>query len=145
MGSRRQARVIALETLFEADLAGHDPEETLERRLEEHPQATPDTVAYARRLVEGVVAHAAELDQRIAQAAPAWPIGQMPKVDKSILRIAFYEILVDNMAAPERVPVKVAINEAVELAKLYGGDSSSRFVNGVLGAVVAGRPPSPRR
>jgi transcription antitermination protein NusB len=145
MASRRQSRVIALETLFEVDLVGHDAEETLLRRLEEHPQATPETIAYARRLVEGILAHAEELDRRISQAAPAWPIGQMPKVDRSILRIAFYELLVDNMAAPERVPVKVAINEAVELAKLYGGDSSSRFVNGVLGAVVAGRPPSPRR
>jgi len=145
MASRRQARVIALETLFEVDLAGHDPEETLQRRIEEHPQASPEAVEYARRIVDEVLAQAGELDQRIAQAAPAWPIGQMPKIDKSILRIAFYEILVDNMAAPERVPVKVAINEAVELAKLYGGDSSSRFVNGVLGAVVAGRPPSPRR
>jgi transcription antitermination protein NusB len=145
MGSRRQARVIALETLFEVYLAGHDPEETLQARLAEHSEASQETVDFARRLVEGVVAHAGELDQRIAQAAPAWPFGQMPKIDKNILRIAFYEVLVDNMAAPERVPVKVAINEAVELAKLYGGDSSSRFVNGVLGAVVAGRPPSPRR
>jgi len=145
MASRRQARVIALETLFEVDLAGHDSEETLQRSIEEHSQSSPEAVDYARRIVSGVLAHVGELDQRIAQAAPAWPIGQMPKIDKSILRIAFYEILVDNMAAPERVPVKVAINEAVELAKLYGGDSSSRFVNGVLGAVVAGRPPSPRR
>jgi transcription antitermination protein NusB len=145
MGSRRQARVMALQALFEVDIAGHDPEETLRLRLDEHPQAAPETIEYARRLVEGVLAHAGELDQRIGQAAPAWPIGQMPKIDKNILRIAFFEVLVDNMAAPDRVPVKVAINEAVELAKIYGGDSSSRFVNGVLGAVVAGRPPSPRR
>jgi N utilization substance protein B len=145
MGSRRQARVIALQTLFEVDLAGHDAAETLQARLEEHPQIAPETAEYARRLVEGVLAHAGELDRRIAQAAPAWPLGQMPKIDKNILRIAFFEVLVDNMAAPERVPVKVAINEAVELAKLYGGDSSGRFVNGVLGAVVAGKPPSQRR
>lgn len=136
---------MALQALFEVDIAGHDPEETLRLRLDEHPQAAPETIEYARRLVEGVLAHAGELDQRIGQAAPAWPIGQMPKIDKNILRIAFFEVLVDNMAAPDRVPVKVAINEAVELAKIYGGDSSSRFVNGVLGAVVAGRPPSPRR
>lgn len=145
MGSRRQARVIALQTLFEVDLAGHSADETLQLRLDEHPQAVPETLEYARRLVVGVLAHAGELDQKISQAAPAWPIGQMPKIDRNILRIAFFEVLVDNMAAPDRVPVKVAINEAVELAKIYGGDSSSRFVNGVLGAVVAGRPPSPRR
>jgi N utilization substance protein B len=145
MGSRRQSRVIALETLFEVDITGHDAEEAIERRLEEHSEASPETVAYARRLVSGVLAHATDLDRRIAQAAPAWPLSQMPKIDKNILRIAFFEVFVDNMAAPDRVPVKVAINEAVELAKLYGGDSSSRFVNGVLGAVVGGRPPSQRR
>ena len=139
MGSRRQSRVIALETLFEADLTGHNREEILSSRLEENSQVPPETAEYARRIVEGVLANAANLDAKIAQAAPAWPIDQMPKIDKNILRIAFFEILVDNMAAPGRVPVKVAINEAVELAKLYGSDSSGRFVNGVLGAVVAGR------
>jgi transcription antitermination protein NusB len=138
MGSRRQSRVIALETLFEADLTGHNREDILSSRLEENTQIPSETVEYARRIVEGVLANVADLDAKIARAAPAWPIDQMPKIDKNILRIAFFEILVDNMA-PGRVPVKVAINEAVELAKLYGSDSSGRFVNGVLGAVVAGR------
>ncbi len=138
MGARRQARVIALQTLFEADAVGHSPEEILARHLEENP-TTEETAAYARRLVDGVQQHAEEADRLIAQAAPAWPLSQMPKVDKNILRIALFEVLFDNRA----VPVKVAINEAVELAKLFGSESSSRFVNGVLGTIAAGRAKQP--
>ncbi len=134
MGTRRQARIIALQTLFEADSVGHPAAEILTRHLEEMTTA-PDTASYAGRLVEGVRAHEAEIDRRIAEAAPTWPLSQMPRVDKNILRIAIFEAMLDNRA----VPVKVAINEAVELAKLFGSDSSSRFVNGVLGTIAAGR------
>jgi len=134
MGARRQARIIALQTLFEADSVGHPADEILARHLEENPTAE-ETATYARRLVEGVLQHVEEIDRLIAQSAPAWPLSQMPKIDKNILRIAIFEVLPDNRA----VPVKVAINEAVELAKLFGSESSSRFVNGVLGTIVAGR------
>ena len=138
MGARRQARIVALQTLFEVDSAGHPSAETLERNLEDGP-ASEETGAYAARLVDGVLAHAEEIDRRIAQAAPTWPLAQMPKVDKNILRIAIFEVLLDNRA----VPVRVAINEAVELAKLFGSDSSSRFINGVLGTIAAGRAGKP--
>jgi len=134
MGARRQARIIALQTLFEADAVGHPADEILARHLEENP-TTEETASYARHLVEGVLRHVEEIDRLIAQSAPAWPLSQMPKIDKNILRIAIFEVLLDNRA----VPVKVAINEAVELAKLFGSESSSRFVNGVLGTIVAGR------
>ncbi len=134
MGTRRQARIIALQTLFEVDLAGHPADEVLARHLE-GSAAREETADYARRLVEGVTSRVQQVDELIAKAAPAWPLNQMPRVDKSILRIAIFEVLFDNRA----VPVKVAINEAVELAKLFGSDSSGRFVNGVLGTIAAGR------
>jgi N utilization substance protein B len=133
LGTRRQARIIALQTLFEADLVGHAPTGVLARHLEDSP--TPEEPAsYARWLVEGVTAQSDEIDRLIQQAAPNWPLTQMPKIDKNVLRIAILEALLDNRA----VPVGVAINEAVELAKLFGTESSSRFVNGVLGTIAAG-------
>lgn len=138
--SRRQARVIALQTLFEYDSVGHPAAETLARHLEE-TQLAEEVADYAKTLVAGTLEHVGEIDAQIARAAPAWPLGQMPKVDKSILRIAIFELLFNNRA----VPVKVAINEAVELAKIYGGDSASRFVNGVLGTVVAGSAPQQKK
>jgi N utilization substance protein B len=129
--SRKQARVIAFQTLFEYESVGHSAEETLSRHLEE-TQLAEEVAEYARALVVGTLEHVREIDTRITRAAPAWPLAQMPKVDKSILRIAIFELLFNNRA----VPVRVAINEAVELAKSYGGESSSRFVNGVLGTVA---------
>ncbi|HLG50714.1 MAG TPA: transcription antitermination factor NusB [Chloroflexota bacterium] len=131
---RRQARIVAMQSLFEADLVGHDPLAVLERNLAEGEAGEVDA-AYARQLVAGVVEHRAEIDRILAQAAPLWPLEQMPPVDKNVLRLAIYELLFDN----RRVPMKAAINEAVEIAKIFGSDSSSRFVNGVLGTVAAGR------
>lgn len=136
--SRRQARVIAFQTLFEYESVGHSAEETLSRHLEE-TQLAEEVAEYAERLVRGTLEHLAEIDARIARAAPAWPLAQMPAVDKSILRIAIFELLMNNRA----VPVKVAINEAVEMAKTYGGDSAGRFVNGVLGTIASGQAPKP--
>jgi N utilization substance protein B len=81
-------------------------------------------------LVTGVIQNQERIDENIQSFAPAWPIEQIPAVDRNILRLAIFEILIDN-----KVPVKVAINEAVELAKTFGADSSSRFINGVLGSV----------
>ena len=86
--------------------------------------------AFVRELVSGVIQNKEKIDLNIQNFAPAWPIEQIPVVDRNILRLAIFEVLLDN-----KVPVKVAINEAVELAKTFGGDSSSRFVNGVLGSV----------
>lgn len=132
--SRRQARIVALQSLYEADLAGHDPIETLNRNLAEE-ECDAATAAYARHLVEGVVGCRADIDEKLKRAAPAWPLDQMPPVDKNLLRLAIYELLFDN----RHVPMKAAINEAVEIAKIFGSESSSRFVNGVLGTVVAGQ------
>ena len=134
MGSRRHSRIIALQVLFEVDTAGHDPEEALARRLEESP-TKPDVAEYASHLVVGVLAGAAQIDAWIAEAAPNWPLDQMPSIDKNVMRVAIYESILDNRS----VPVKVAINEAIDLAKAFGSDSSGRFVNGVLGAIAAAR------
>ena len=136
--SRRQARVIAFQTLFEYESVGHQAGDTLTRHLE-GTQLAEEVAAYAERLVKGTIEHLPEIDAQIARAAPAWPLAQMPAVDKSILRIAIFELLVNNRA----VPVKVAISEAVEMAKIYGGESSSRFVNGVLGTIASGQAPKP--
>ena len=126
---RRQARIFALQTLYEADTTGHEPLETLERLLQE-TDATEDVKAFAKELVNGAVAQRQHLDDVIARVAPAWPIEQMATIDRNILRLAILEILLNN-----RTPVKAAINEAVELAKSFGSDNSAKFVNGVLGSV----------
>ncbi len=129
---RRAARTVALQVLFEVDSTGHQPEEVLSRRVAEDALGS-DAVQYARALVGGVLQHVAAIDSLIQKAAPAWPFSQMARIDRNIIRIALYETLF----SPEKVPFKVAVNEAVELAKLFGSDSSSRFVNGVVGRVVS--------
>jgi len=128
-GTRRKARTLALQVLYEVDSAGHGVEEVLTRLLAE--EVLPEeNASFTRELVRGVIQNKERIDQTIQSFAPAWPIEQIPMVDRNILRLAIYEILLDN-----KVPVKVAINEAVELAKTFGSDNSSRFVNGVLGSV----------
>jgi N utilization substance protein B len=130
-GARRhQARILALQILFEVDLTAHDVLEVLARTLTD--QDVPEDIrTYADRLVRGALAHREEIDRYIATAAPAFPVRQLPLVDRNVLRIAIYELLHER-----DVPIKAAINEAVELAKRFGGDNSSRFVNGVLGTVA---------
>jgi N utilization substance protein B len=128
---RTQARIVALQALFEIDCVGHDPEVVLEYRLEDS-DLPPAGRAFVRMLVEGVLGRMTDLDELIAKYAPEWPVDQMAIIDRNILRIAIYEI-----ATAEHTPVKVAINEAVELAKVFGSGSSRRFVNGVLGSFVA--------
>jgi len=128
-GRRRRARVMALQALFELDTVGHPPEETIARHLETAP-ASREVEQFARELVEGVIANRNKIDQVISDTAPAWPLDQMAAIDRNILRLAIYEILIDN-----KVPMRAAINEAVELAKEYGGESSPKFINGVLGSV----------
>jgi N utilization substance protein B len=129
MGGRRKARVLALKALYEADVAGHNASQVLERLITEEA-AGGEAAEYARYLVRGVLAHRRRIDQVIRRKAPLFPLEHLSPVDRNILRIAIFEILVDN-----KVPVRAAINEAVELAKRYGNDSSPRFVNGVLGSV----------
>jgi transcription antitermination protein NusB len=125
---RRQARVVAFETLYEADLAHHRPGDILVRRGAER-SLDPETEAYARELLGGVLQHRSELDDIIQSRATAWPVSQMSAVDRNVLRLGLFECLYKSDA----IPVKVAINEAIELAKLYGSENSPRFVNGVLG------------
>lgn len=130
MKVRRRARITALQALFEVDTARHSPEFALNQRLEEEP--LPEAGAeFSRALLRGTLAHQSALDKIIQRIAPEWPIEQMAPVDRNILRLAAYEILFE-----EDTPPKVAINEAVELAKIFGSDSSSRFVNGVLGTLL---------
>lgn len=130
-GERHRLRAVVLQALYEIDAVGHKPDEALERQLDTVKMSSANR-DYARALVEGVVAARAELDVRISAHAPHWPVSQMSLIDRNILRLAIFEILQDN-----KVPVKVSINEAVELAKSYGGDNSYRFINGVLGAISA--------
>lgn len=131
MGVRRKARVIALQVLYEVDSVGHDVEAALAHLLAEG-RLPEENAAFARELVSGVIQNKEKIDQHIKNFAPAWPVEQIPLVDRNILRLAIFEILLDN-----NVPVKVAINEAVELAKMFGSDNSPKFVNGVLGSVSA--------
>ena len=129
---RHRVRITALQILFELDATDHAPDEVVARRVEEE-QLPPEGERFLRRLIFGVWEHYPYLDRIIEEAAPSWPVSQMPGVDKAILRIALYEIMIDET---EKTPVKAVINEAVELAKHFGSDNSSRFVNGVLGTVV---------
>ncbi|GER88472.1 N utilization substance protein B [Dictyobacter vulcani] len=121
--------MIALQTLYEYDIANHAPEEILQRHAEER-NLQPKVVEYASELVLGAYNHLTDIDAHIQSAAREWPLQQMARIDKNILRLAIYEILFNNT-----VPAKAAINEAVELAKTYGSETSSRFINGVLGTI----------
>ena len=128
-GVRRKARILALQALYETDSVGHEAVVALSRILASE-KLSEEGGAFAGELVRGVINNKEEIDQSIRRYAPAWPVEQIPTVDRNILRLAIFEILFDK-----KVPVKVAINEAVELAKRFGGDNSPRFINGVLGSV----------
>ncbi|HEX7593304.1 MAG TPA: transcription antitermination factor NusB [Anaerolineae bacterium] len=134
MRIRRQARALALKALFEIDCVGHKPEPVLDYLISDE-NLPPEGAEFAHNLVEGVTAHRAQLDEIIRQHAPEWPVDQLATIDRNILRIALYELQYSD-----DVPIKVAINEAVELAKLFGSDTASRFVNGVLGAFLVRHP-----
>lgn len=130
MKPRTRARSLALQVLYEVDIANHPPGEIYKLRLEEEPLAD-DLAEFARRIVFGVLPITSTLDHLIARYAPEWPLEQIAAIDRNILRIALWEFAIFG-----ETPLKVAINEAVELAKLYGSDSAPRFVNGVLGALA---------
>jgi N utilization substance protein B len=130
MKARTRARGTALQALYEVDMVGHPPVQVIQDRLEEEP--FPDELAdFIRQIIFGVLPLREQLDQVIARYAPEWPLDQIAPIDRNILRIATWEF-----AAQRDTPVKVAINEAVELAKAFGSDSAPRFVNGVLGSLA---------
>jgi len=128
-GARRKARALILQALYEIDSSGHEAAGVVSRLVADRG-LSEENDAFVREMVNGVIQNKPELDEHIKRFAPAWPIDQISAVDRNILRLAIFELLIDN-----RVPVKVAINEAVELAKGFGSDNSSKFVNGVLGSV----------
>ena len=130
MRARHQARIVALQALYEIDCIQHPPAVVLEQRCLA-TQLPKSAQSFAHHLVNGVLKHQDVLDMFIHRHAPEWPLEQMAYIDRNILRVAIFEFAVDG-----QTPVKVAINEAVELAKAFGSDSAPRFVNGVLGTLV---------
>jgi len=129
-GIRRQARIAALQTLYELDCTQHKVDEAL-ARLRAGETLRQEALDFTEELVKGVLRNKSELDALIKKFAPAFPAEQMSIVDRNILRLAIFEILFNN-----KTPFKVAINEAVELAKSFGSDSSPRLINGVLGSIT---------
>lgn len=135
MASRHLARSIAMQSLFEWDFQGKDSADLsaiVERNKKEFGPGLEEEYPFIERLVKGTVEHNAEIDRVIGASAPEWPISQITAVDRAVLRLGLYELL---FGAHTEVPPKVAINEAIELAKSFGGESSGKFVNGVLGTV----------
>lgn len=134
MANRHLSRSIAMQTLFELDFNNYDKskiKEILGRNTKEFAPGMED-IAFADRTVEGVIKNQKKIDEIITKAAPEWPISQISVVDRNILRIGLYELLFCNK---KEIPSKVAINEAIEIAKSFGSESSGRFINGVLGTV----------
>ena len=138
---RRLGRALAFQALYEMDQGHHVPARVLERLSETFKEAVAspypaeivdDATRYAQELVSGVLANRVPIDAVIQQRAPLWPLAQMSAVDRNVLRIGLYESLYGNAT----VPLRTAINEAVELAKLFGSETSAKFVNGVLGRAV---------
>jgi len=131
MKSRTKARAIALQALYEYDLTGHQVGVILVNRFQEDEQDSK-SVKFTEEIVYGVYPSILKLDEIIAHYAPEWPLDQVASIDRNIIRIALWEFAVKKCT-----PIKVAINEAVELGKIYGSDSTPRFVNGVLGSLVS--------
>jgi N utilization substance protein B len=129
-GQRHLARIVALQTLFELEFAANSPDSVLERTLK-IKALIGDGASFAGELVHGVLDNLEQLNGTIERFATAFPVDQLAPMDRNILRIALYEILID-----QKTPAKVAVNEAVELAKEFGADASPKFVNGVLGAAI---------
>ncbi len=133
MSSRHLSRSIVMQSLYEWDFSGKklDLKKIVEKNINEFGPGLEDET-FVWQLVTGVVEHFSELDEIIEKAAPEWPIEQITIIDRNVLRIGLYELL---FSKKEEVPPKVAINEAIELAKSFGGESSGKFINGVLGTV----------
>jgi N utilization substance protein B len=133
MLERTRARRQALQILYQRDITGQSVATILDQESYSVEDGEPDE--YCRQLVEGVEEHLVAVDGRLGEVSEHWTVARMPLVDRNILRIAVFEIL-----HHAEVPASVAINEAVELAKIYGGEDSSKFVNGVLGKIALDRP-----
>lgn len=140
MASRHLSRSIVMQSLYEWDFYGTPGQtgkkevslnEIIERNIKDFGPGLED-VTFIWELVNGVVKHIKDIDAIIEKAAPEWPISQIPIIDRNVLRMGLYELLYSNK---EEVPPKVAINEAIELAKTFSGQTSGKFVNGVLGTV----------
>ena len=139
MGRRHLARELALKVLFELETNGGDPERALQYHAAE-ARADASVVEFASTLISGVRQHQDEIDARLREASQHWDLDQMAKVERTLLRIASYEI----WYMPS-VPVKAAINESIELAKTFGGPDSGKFVNGILGRIAADAQQRPER
>lgn len=134
MASRHLSRSIAMQSLYEWDFSGKQPkalEKIVEKNIKEFGPGLGDE-SFVWQLVTGVVKYLSKIDEIIEKAAPEWPIDQVTVIDRNVLRIGIFELLYSNK---EEVPPKVAINEAIELAKTFGGESSGKFINGVLGTI----------
>ena len=136
MKARRQARAIVLQCLYELDYTDHKFDDVFQNRLLDL-SLSPRGRNFAYKLGKGISNNSRLLDRVISELAPEWPIDQIAPIDRNILRLAVYELVLDG-----GVPPKVAINEAVELAKSFGSESSPRFVNGVLGSLALKSRPS---
>jgi transcription antitermination protein NusB len=132
-GLRRQSRIIALQALYEIDSSSHNADTVISSAKKESG-LSDEALSFTKELVSGVIENRESIDKAIHKYAPLFPIEQIAAVDRNILRIAIFEILFNN-----KTPVKVAVNEAVELAKGFGGDNSPKFINGVLGSVISGK------
>ncbi len=134
MSSRHLARSIALQTLYEWDFFRNEErgyKEIIEKNVKESAKEASD-LSFVHSIVDGVIENISELDKIIVAAAPEWPLDKITIIDRNVLRIGLYELI---YADKKEVPPKVAINEAIELAKEFGGSSSGKFINGVLGTV----------
>jgi N utilization substance protein B len=132
--NRRQSREKAIQVLFSIDMTQAEPKQVLEHVLEddeEQQEVTEKNVEFLTELVEGTIAHQADIDQKISQYLRGWTIGRLANVDRAILRLAGYE-----MMYRDDIPMKVTLNEAIELAKVFGTDDSPKFINGVLSSLV---------
>jgi N utilization substance protein B len=136
MKLRTRARALALQVLYEVDMTDHLPGDVFNQRLEESrssetEQLNPELEEFCRQIIIGILPIAGKMDSAIAEYAPEWPFEQIAAIDRNILRIACWEFAVSHIT-----PTRVAINEAVELAKAFGSDTAPRFVNGVLGSLA---------
>lgn len=136
MGSRHQARAIVVQSLYEWDFYDQNPKQDVvaiaQRNLEEFANGSEEQKEFVLRLLKNIKKHLPRIDEIITKAAPKWPLKQIPALDRNVLRLGIYELLYSDY---REVPPKVAINEAIELAKQFGGANSGKFVNGVLGTI----------
>ena len=135
MASRHLSRSIAMQSLYEWDILGNKEgrlDEIVERNISEFGPGLENSGEFVKQIIKGVMEHISDIDKVIEKAAPEWPIDQITIIDRNVLRIGLYELMYSKK---DEVPPKVAINEAIELAKNFSGDSSGKFINGVMGTV----------